>query len=453
MTATEHPPRRRLASAPAPRGRWPAEQPRCCSRSPRSRSIRRRSTRWGGSSTSRCSPPASTCSSGITGLPSLAHASYFAVAPTPRGIAKDSARSPSSPLPAAVRSPASRGHHGLADGAQPRDLLPDAHAAVGEIIFLLAESAHDVTGGSNGLFDPTVRDRARQRRAVAARAALLVRAAVFAIGYGVLWMIADPVRPRAAWHSRQRGTHAGARLLAAAVRVRGVLHRRGDRGLAGGCSPPISKESHPPTRRSEPRSWPSSRSSSAARDALGPCLGAAVVVLVRDQIGPCARRPRPAAARPRVRRRGVPAARRDRRHARPPAQEASDDRAARARRRHALLRRSARRRRRRPAPRRRSPPRADRPQRRRQEHAVQAHPRRCEPVSAAGCTSTASTSPACPSTSASGSASRRPSSTPACSRRSPLPTTCCSRCSGAPATRAASSAVPRARSAPRPTSC
>ena len=179
----------------------------------------------------------------------------------------------------------------------------------------------------------------------------------------------------------------------------------------------------------------------------GPCLGAAVVVLVRDEIGPSLGGHGPLLLGVVFVARRLPAARRDRRRRGAAAQEPRMTALLELDGVSARLRRAARRRRRRPAPRRRRAARADRAQRRRQEHAVQARcsaPSRCRP---GPCASTATTSRAWPSTCACAAASRRRSSTRACSRRCPAATTCCWRCSGARARRGGRSAGARARCA------
>ena len=100
MTATsipEAPPRFRAGASGTVA---PAPQPRCCSRSPRSRSTRRRSTRSGGSSTSRCSPRASTCWSASPACRRSPTPAISRSAPTPRDWSpRTSARSPSSRSP------------------------------------------------------------------------------------------------------------------------------------------------------------------------------------------------------------------------------------------------------------------------------------------------------------------------------------------------------------------
>ena len=107
---------------------------------------------------------------GITGLPSLAHAGFFAVGAYTAGlVAQDVSRAR-----VVVRARGACWPRALAAAVtgwlavRSRGIFfLMLTLAIGEIIFLLAESLQDVTGGSNGLFGiPADRDRPRRRRAL-----------------------------------------------------------------------------------------------------------------------------------------------------------------------------------------------------------------------------------------------------------------------------------------------
>ena len=228
---------------------------------------------------------------GITGLPSLAHAGYFAVGAYTAGlIAKDVSALVIVAFPAAILAAgvaaAITGSLTVRSGGIFFLMLT---LAVGEIIFLLAESARDVTGGSNGLYGIPVMELVPGSDALSQAALkywfVLV---VFALGFGVLWMIA-----RSPFGLALRGIHGNEdrmralgyspyRYKFAAFVIAGAVA-----GLAGALL-----ASH------QQLVTPADAAFGTAVVALvsviiggagtlwGPCLGAAVVVLVRDQIGP-----------------------------------------------------------------------------------------------------------------------------------------------------------------------
>ncbi len=228
---------------------------------------------------------------GITGLPSLAHAGYFAVGAYTAGlIAKDVSALVVVAFPAAIlaagAAAAITGWLTVRSGGIFFLMLT---LAVGEIIFLLAESARDVTGGSNGLYGIPVMELVPGSDALS-QAALKYWfvLAVFALGFGVLWMIA-----RSPFGLALRGIHGNEHRMRAlgysphlykfaAFVIAGAVA-----GLAGALL-----ASH------QQLVTPADAAFGTAVVALvsviiggagtlwGPCLGAAVVVLVRDEIGP-----------------------------------------------------------------------------------------------------------------------------------------------------------------------
>ncbi len=228
---------------------------------------------------------------GITGLPSLAHAGYFAVGAYTAGlVAKDVSALAVVALPAAVLvAGVVAAITGWLTVRSRGIFFLMLTLAVGEIIFLLAESADDVTGGSNGLFGIPLFEIVPGSDALSQPALrywfVLV---VFAIGYGVLWMIARSpfglvLRGIHGNEERMRALGYSPRLYAfAAFCIAGAIA-----GLAGGL---LAAHQQGVT--------PADAAFGTAVVALvsviiggagtlwGPCLGAAVVVLVRDQIGP-----------------------------------------------------------------------------------------------------------------------------------------------------------------------
>ena len=228
---------------------------------------------------------------GITGLPSLAHAGFFAVGAYTAGlVAKDVSALAVVALPAAVLA---AGVAAAVTGwltVRSRGIFfLMLTLAVGEIIFLLAESLQDVTGGSNGLFGIPVMEIVPGGDALTQPALRYWFVfAVFCIGFGVLWMIArspfglvlrgihgNEERMRALGYS-PRAYKFGAFCIAGAVA-----------GLAGAL---LAAHQQGVT--------PADAAFGTAVVALvsviiggagtlwGPCLGAAVVVIVRDEIGP-----------------------------------------------------------------------------------------------------------------------------------------------------------------------
>ena len=228
---------------------------------------------------------------GITGLPSLAHAGYFAVGAYTAGlVAKDVSALAVVALPAAVlaagAAAALTGWLTVRSGGIFFLMLT---LAIGEIIFLLAESLEDVTGGSNGLFGIPLLEIVPGSDALdqpALRYWFVL--AVFFVGFGVLWAIA-----RSPFGLALRGIHGNQERMRAlgysprvykfaAFVVAGAVA-----GLAGAL---LAAHQQGVT--------PADAAFGTAVLALvsviiggagtlwGPCLGAAIVVLVRDQIGP-----------------------------------------------------------------------------------------------------------------------------------------------------------------------
>jgi branched-chain amino acid transport system permease protein len=228
---------------------------------------------------------------GITGLPSLAHAGYFAVGAYTAGlVAKDISALAVVVLPAAV---VVAGFAAAVSGwltVRSRGIFfLMLTLAVGEIIFLLAESAEELTGGSNGLFGIPLLEVVPGSDALSQPALrywfVLV---VFAVGFGLLWMVG-----RSPFGLALRGIHGNEeRMRALGYSPR--LYKFGafciagaGAGLAGAL---LAAHQQGVT--------PADAAFGTAVVALvsviiggagtlwGPCLGAAVVVLVRDQIGP-----------------------------------------------------------------------------------------------------------------------------------------------------------------------
>ena len=228
---------------------------------------------------------------GITGLPSLAHAGYFAVGAYTAGlVAKDVSALAVVALPAAVIAAGTAAAiTGLLTVRSRGIFFLMLTLAVGEIIFLLAESAQDVTGGSNGLYGIPVLEVVPGSDALSEPALRYwFVLAVFWLGFGVLWMIS-----RSPFGLALRGIHANEdrmralgysprRYKFAAFCVAGAVA-----GLAGAL---LATHQQLVT--------PADAAFGTAVVALvsviiggagtlwGPCLGAAVVVIVRDEIGP-----------------------------------------------------------------------------------------------------------------------------------------------------------------------
>lgn len=228
---------------------------------------------------------------GITGLPSLAHAGFFAVGAYTAGlVAKDVTALAVVVLPAAVLVAgfAAAFTGWLAVRSRGIFFLM-LTLAVGEIVFLLAESAHDVTGGSNGLFGIPLLEVVPGSDALSQPAVkywfVLV---VFFIGFGVLWAAS-----RSPFGLALRGIHANEdRMRALGYSPR--LYKFGAFCLAGA----IAGLAGALLAAHQQGVTPADAAFGTAVVALvsviiggagtlwGPCLGAAVVVLVRDQIGP-----------------------------------------------------------------------------------------------------------------------------------------------------------------------
>lgn len=228
---------------------------------------------------------------GVTGLPSLAHAGYFAVGAYTAGlVARDV-----SPL-FAVTVPAAILVAGLAAAltgwlaVRSRGIFfLMLTLAIGEIIFLLAESMHDVTGGSNGLYGiPAVELVPGGEGITQPALRYWFILAGFGAGFLVLWTIS-----RSPFGLSLRGIHANEDRMRAigysprrykyvAFCVAGAVA-----GLAGAL---LAAHQQLVT--------PADAAFGTAVLALvavviggagtlwGPCLGAAVVVLVRDEFGP-----------------------------------------------------------------------------------------------------------------------------------------------------------------------
>jgi branched-chain amino acid transport system permease protein len=228
---------------------------------------------------------------GITGLPSLAHAAYFAVGAYAAGlVAKDITPLVIVAVPAAVVAAgvAAAITGWLAVRSRGIFFLM-LTLAVGEIVFLLAESARDVTGGSNGLYGIPVLELVPGSDALS-QAALRYWfvLALFWVGFGVLWAVSRSpfglaLRGIRGNEERMRALgYSPHRYKFVAFCVAGAIA-----GLAGALL-----ASH------QQLVTPADAAFGTAVVALvsviiggagtlwGPCLGAAVVVLVRDQIGP-----------------------------------------------------------------------------------------------------------------------------------------------------------------------
>jgi branched-chain amino acid transport system permease protein len=130
---------------------------------------------------------------GITGLPSLAHAAYFAVGGYTAGLVA---------INLTTSGPAQYGLALLAGGAaaaltgwlvvRSRGIyFLMLSLAVGVLIFQLAETWSDVTGGSNGLFGiPAVRILPGGEPVIGAAPVYWYLLAGFVVGYAVLWLVA-----------------------------------------------------------------------------------------------------------------------------------------------------------------------------------------------------------------------------------------------------------------------
>ena len=267
---------------------------------------------------------------GITGLPSLAHAGFFAVGAYTAGlVAKDVSALAVVVLPAAVVvAGLASARHRVALGPQPGHLLPDADARHRRD-HLPARGERPGRHGwlERALRHPAARGRSRQRRAFPARTEVLVRPR------RVLDRLRHPVggqsltvRSRAARHPRQRGANARARVLAAAVQVRRVLPRGRDRRAGRRAARGASAGRHARRRRVRHRGG-RARVGDHRRcgDAVGPVPGCGGRGARPRPDRTVARRARPVAAGPGVHRGGLPAPGRHRRRGSSPARGGGRD--------------------------------------------------------------------------------------------------------------------------------
>lgn len=228
---------------------------------------------------------------GITGLPSLAHAGFFAVGAYAAGlVAKDVSALAVVVLPAGIAAAAfAAAITGWLTVRSRGIFFLMLTLAVGEIIFLLAESAHDVTGGSNGLFGiPLVEIVPGSDALTQPALRYWFVLAIFLLGFGALWAVSRS--PFGLTLRGIRDNEERMRALGYAPRLYkfGAFCIAGaGAGLAGAL---LATHQQGVT--------PADASFGTAVVALvsviiggsgtlwGPCLGAAIVVLVRDQIGP-----------------------------------------------------------------------------------------------------------------------------------------------------------------------
>ena len=228
---------------------------------------------------------------GITGLPSLAHAGFFAVGAYAAGLAaKDVTPLAIVVLGAGVAAAAlAAAITGWLTVRSRGIFFLMLTLAVGEIIFLLAESAEEVTGGSNGLFGIPLVEVVPGSDALdqpALRYWFVL--AVFWIGFGALWAVsASPLglalrgirdneeRMRALGYSPRVYKFVAFCFAGAVAGLAGALlvtHQQGvtpaDAAFGTAVVALVSVII------------------GGAGTLWGPCLGAAVVVLVRDQLGP-----------------------------------------------------------------------------------------------------------------------------------------------------------------------
>ena len=263
---------------------------------------------------------------GITGLPSLAHAGFFAVGAYAAGlVAKDVSALAIVVLPAAVLV---AGFAAAITGwlaVRSRGIFfLMLTLAIGEIIFLLAESAREVTGGSNGMFGIPLLEVVPGSDALSQPALKYWFVfAIFWIGFGVLWAAS-----RSPFGLALRGIHDNEeRMRALGYSPR--LYKFGAFCLAGA----VAGLAGALLAAHQQGVTPADAAFGTAVVALvsviiggagtlwGPCLGAAVVVARPRPDRAVARRARTVAAGPGVHRGGVPAPGRDRRRAGQAAQE------------------------------------------------------------------------------------------------------------------------------------
>ena len=228
---------------------------------------------------------------GITGLPSLAHAGFFAVGAYAAGlVAKNVSPLAILVLPAGVAAAAlAAAITGWLTVRSRGIFFLMLTLAVGEIIFLLAESAEGVTGGSNGLFGiPVVEVLPGSDALTQPALRYWFVLAVFLAGFGALWTASGS--PLGLALRGIRDNEARMRALGYSPRVykfTAFCFAGAVAGLAGAL---LAAHQQGVT--------PADAAFGTAVVALvsviiggsgtlwGPCLGAAVVVLVRDQIGP-----------------------------------------------------------------------------------------------------------------------------------------------------------------------
>jgi branched-chain amino acid transport system permease protein len=219
---------------------------------------------------------------GVTGLPSLGHGAYFGAGAYAAGFAALHGLGAPLALAGAVAAAAVVAAVAGAVAVRARGVFfLMLTLAIGEIVEQLAESWHEVTGGSNGLYGiPAMLGDVRTTyftvlALVAAGVALVVRLAAAPLGATLRGIRDNEPRMRALGYRVYRYK------LAAFV-VSGAIA-----GLAGGLLAALE-------RLVTPADLGTSTSVPALLAVViggegtlwGPCLGAAAVVAIRDYLGP-----------------------------------------------------------------------------------------------------------------------------------------------------------------------
>jgi branched-chain amino acid transport system permease protein len=227
---------------------------------------------------------------GLTGLPSLAHAGYFATGAYTAGLmAQDVTTNGPVQIVAAVAMAAAVAAVSGAFVVRARGItFLMLTLAVGEIMFNLAESWSDVTGGSNGLFglpSVTLLPGGGPLREIDHVYWYVLGG--FVIGYGVCWLVAsspfgESLRGIGDNEARMRSIgYATYRYKLAAYAVAGAV--------AGGAGALWSAHQRLVTTADAGFNTAVLVLLAVVIGGVGslwgPCLGAAVVILVRDNLG------------------------------------------------------------------------------------------------------------------------------------------------------------------------
>ena len=226
---------------------------------------------------------------GFVGLPSLGHAAYFGIGAYATGLIgiHVTASAPLQVIVAVVAAAAIAVPTGWLVVRSRGIYFLMLTLAVGEIVFLFAARSEDLTGGFNGLFGIPAFELAPGAAVTEPAPVYWVLLAIFAAGYAILWTVTRSPFGLALRGIRDNQTrmtalgYATTRYKLAAYCLAGALA-----GLAGSMVTLQQKLVTPADA--------SFTTSVAALVAViiggagslwGACLGAAVVIIIRDEIG------------------------------------------------------------------------------------------------------------------------------------------------------------------------